>query len=127
MKLTFYKIRFLALLLVLISCAFNLKAQEINVSGKVTSESDPLPGVNILIEGSKVGAVTDVNGNYSIKVGENATLVFSMIGYKTERIPVEGRSSINVTLSEDIQSLEEVVVAAIPIIANVYIFRLRRR
>jgi TonB-linked SusC/RagA family outer membrane protein len=84
----------------------------INVSGKVTDEADqPLPGVNILVKGTTIGIVTDVDGNYSITVpNENDILIFSYIGYTTQEIQVNGRTSINVSLVEDVQSLDEIVV-----------------
>nr|WKN34646.1 TonB-dependent receptor [Tunicatimonas sp. TK19036] len=88
-------------------------SQAIGVSGTVSSASDggSLPGVNILVKGSSVGTVSDINGAYSINVpSENDTLLFSSIGYLTREIPVEGRGTINVQLSEDVQSLSEVVV-----------------
>jgi len=85
----------------------------INVSGKVTSQTDGegIPGVNILIKNSSTGTVTDVNGNYRINVpAENDILVFSSIGYLTQEVSVNGRSTIDITLEEDVKSLEEIVV-----------------
>lgn len=83
------------------------------VSGKVTSSEDGggLPGVNILVKSSTTGTVTDANGNYSLSVpNETDTLVFSSIGYLSREVALQGRSTVNVALSEDLQSLEEVVV-----------------
>ena len=88
-------------------------APPIQVSGKVSSASDEggLPGVNILVKGGSVGTITDASGNYSLNVPDaNDTLVFSSIGYLSQEIPINGQSTINVELSEDIQSLGEVVV-----------------
>ena len=85
----------------------------VSVSGTVTSLSDaePLPGVNVVVKGKGVGTVTDVDGKYNINVpDEDDILVFSSIGYTTEEVPVNGRSVINMSLAEDIQSLSEVVV-----------------
>ena len=85
----------------------------ITVSGTVTAQADGggLPGVNVLVKGSTMGTVTDVEGNYSINVpNENDTLVFSSIGYATQEVPVSGRSTLDMALTEDVQSLEEVVV-----------------
>ncbi len=89
-------------------------AQERTVTGTVTSEDQgALPGVNIVVQGTTRGAVTDVNGAYSISVpGDNAVLLFSFIGYATESVPVGDRSVVDVTLSEDVTSLEEIVVTA---------------
>ena len=83
------------------------------VTGSVTAEADGmgLPGVNVLVKGSSTGTVTDIEGSYSINVpDENDTLVFSSIGYLTQEVPVNGRSVIDISLAEDVQSLEEVVV-----------------
>jgi TonB-dependent starch-binding outer membrane protein SusC len=87
-------------------------AQESRVTGTITdaTTSEPLIGVNIVIEGSNTGVVSDMNGKYSIDVKEGAILIFSYIGYISERIPVAGQSEIHVTLSPDITNLEEVVV-----------------
>ncbi|TRX57636.1 TonB-dependent receptor [Fulvivirga sp. M361] len=86
---------------------------QISVQGKVTSDEDNegLPGVAILVQGTNQGTITDVDGNYSLSVkNPDATLEFSFIGYKTQAIKVGGRSTINVTMSIDVQSLEEIVV-----------------
>ena len=85
----------------------------LQVSGTVTAQEDggALPGVNVLVKGSSTGTVTDVDGNYSINVpNENDILVFSSIGYTSLEVPVNGRSVIDISLAEDVQSLEEVVV-----------------
>ncbi|WGK65243.1 SusC/RagA family TonB-linked outer membrane protein [Croceiramulus getboli] len=82
------------------------------VSGNVT---DPfgvaIPGVNIVEEGTSNGTQTDFNGDYSLALeNENSTLVFSFVGFETRRIPVNGRSTIAVTLQESVESLTDVVV-----------------
>ncbi|MDF9796369.1 TonB-linked SusC/RagA family outer membrane protein [Catalinimonas alkaloidigena] len=84
----------------------------ITVSGTITSKTDGevLPGVNIIEKNSSNGTVTDIDGNYSISVDENAILIFSSIGFLTQEIEVNGRTTINASLSEDVQSLEEIVV-----------------
>lgn len=87
--------------------------QEIKITGKVTDANtgETLPGVSIGIEGSATGVITDVDGNYTLQLtNPEATLVFSFIGYNTERIAVQGRSKIDVALVPDIKSLDEVVV-----------------
>ena len=82
------------------------------VSGKVTSATDgePLIGATVQVQGSKNGIVTDLDGNYTINAEQGQTLVFSYVGYLTKTVKVGGVSTINVTLEEDRQSLEEVVV-----------------
>ena len=81
------------------------------VQGTVVDENgETLPGVNILVKGTTVGTVTDVDGNYTLTLPNNAsTLVFSFIGYMTQELPISS-SLINVTLTADIQQLSEVVV-----------------
>jgi TonB-linked SusC/RagA family outer membrane protein len=69
-----------------------------------------LPGVNIIEKGTKNGVVTDFDGNYSISVQDNASIVFSYVGFDTQEIKVSGKQTINVTLKENLQSLDEVLV-----------------
>ncbi len=85
---------------------------EITVSGKVTTISgESLPGVNVLVKNTTTGTVTDIDGNYSLTVpDENSVLVYSFIGYTTQEIEIQGRSQIDVVLQEDIAVLDEIVV-----------------
>lgn len=85
--------------------------QQKEVSGKVTDPSEePLPGVTVVFKGTTRGTITDAAGNYSLKdVPVDAVLVFSFVGMKTQEIPVEGKSSINVVMAEDAIGIEEVV------------------
>ncbi|QOG01360.1 TonB-dependent receptor [Flavobacterium sp. MDT1-60] len=80
------------------------------VSGTVSDNSGPIPGVNIIVKGTNTSAATNFDGTYSIKTTPNAVLVFSFIGYRTQEVPVSNKSQINVTLEEDVSSLKEVVV-----------------
>lgn len=100
-------------LLVFCTSAF---AQNINVTGKVTDASDgsPLAGVGVVLRGTSVGAVTDIDGNYSISVPGNATLEFSFIGMTTVEVAVSNRTVINVELQSS-NELDEVVVTAMGI------------
>lgn len=85
----------------------------LTVNGTVTEPgtSEGLPGVNVLVKGTTTGTVTDIDGKYSIRVNSNDDiLIFSSIGYTATEVPVNGRSTINISLEEDIQSLQEVVV-----------------
>ncbi|WP_236974245.1 TonB-dependent receptor [Membranihabitans maritimus] len=82
-----------------------------SVSGIVTESSgEVLIGVNVTVKGTTRGATTDFNGRFDVEADLSDTLVFSYIGYKTLEVPVEGRSQINVTMSEDVAELEELVV-----------------
>ncbi|MDF0717153.1 SusC/RagA family TonB-linked outer membrane protein [Muricauda sp. 334s03] len=91
-------------------------AQEMNVSGTVTDTSGmPLPGVSIVVVGSTNGTQTDFDGNYSISANKGQTLRFSYIGQKTVERTVGTSKVIDVTLEEDAQALDEVVVTAMGI------------
>lgn len=90
-----------------------LQQPNLIVQGTITASTDggSLPGVNVLVKGSGTGTVTDIDGKYSINVpNADDTLLFSSIGFTLQEIPVQGRSVIDVIMSEDIQSLSEVVV-----------------
>jgi TonB-linked SusC/RagA family outer membrane protein len=83
------------------------------VTGTVTDSQtgEAMPGVNIQVMGTTIGAITDAAGRYSISVTDrNATLVFSFVGYINQEIPLAGRSSLNVALVTELRGLEEVVV-----------------
>jgi TonB-dependent starch-binding outer membrane protein SusC len=83
----------------------------ITVSGKVLDEKGiALPGVNVLEKGTNNGVATDIEGKYTLSVDENATLVFSFIGFVTQEVPVNGRTSLDIQLAPDVTSLQEVVV-----------------
>lgn len=84
----------------------------INVKGQVKDSSgEPLIGVNVLVKGTNQGTATDFNGYFELlDVNENATIVFSYIGYQSQEVVLNGRSNINITLIEDSQTLDEVVV-----------------
>lgn len=84
---------------------------EVLVSGQVVdAEGQPLPGVTVIIEGTSVGTVTDINGNYSLDAATGSVLVFSFVGFVNQRIPVGNTDTINVRLVEDSQALDEFVV-----------------
>ena len=86
-------------------------AQNINISGVVSDESgQPLTGANIIVKGTTTGAQTDFDGNYSLSAASNATLVVSYLGFVTQEVAVNGRSSINIALVEDASQLDEVVI-----------------
>ncbi len=105
MKITLLK----SLLIVGTFLCFGLtQAQE--VTGTVSDANGPLPGASVVVKGTTTGTQTDFDGNYSIEAGSDATLVFSYVGFKTQEIAVNGQSSINVTMLEDAEALEEVVV-----------------
>ena len=88
-------------------------SQQTKVTGKVidVNTGESLPGVNILVEGTNTGVVTDSDGKFSLELSaSDGILIFSYIGYNTERIEINGRSTVDVALVPDIQMLDEVVV-----------------
>ena len=83
----------------------------INVRGTVTDVAgEPIIGANILIQGTSSGTVTDYDGNFTLQAPANGVLEVSYIGYRPQAIPVDNRATINVTLQEDTELLEELVV-----------------
>lgn len=96
--------------------AGNLSAdeqQQFKVTGKVTdvATGESMAGVNVVVKGTAVGAITDVDGQYSLTATDkNATLIFSFIGYLTLEVPVNGRATVDVGLTPAVNVLEEVVV-----------------
>ena len=93
-------------------CSSMAFAQERSVSGKIVDENgQPLPGVNVLVKGSTSGTVSDADGVYSLGgINDNTVLAFSFIGYLAQEIPVGSRSVIDVNLTPDVTSLDEIVV-----------------
>ena len=84
--------------------------QNLTITGVVFDASgDPMPGVTILIKGTKQGTITSGDGKYSISAPDNAVLVFSFIGMKTQEVPVAGNTNINVTMQQEVIGLDEVV------------------
>jgi len=87
--------------------------QQQMVTGIVTDAStgEPIPGVNIVVKGTTIGTLTEVNGNYTIEVPNTSlTLQFSFIGYVTQEVALDGRTTLNIALISDIEELSEVVV-----------------
>ncbi len=90
-------------------CIGLVEAQE--VTGTVSDASGPLPGASVVVKGTTNGTQTDFDGNFTLNnVESDATIVFSYIGYSTQEIPLNGRSSIDVVLQEDAEALDEVVI-----------------
>lgn len=99
------------LVAIMVLClSFPALAQKITVSGTVTDKTgEPLIGASVLAKGTQQGTATDFDGNYRIDVDANATLVFSYVGYDTQNVAVNGRTTIDVVLSENSVMLNEVV------------------
>jgi TonB-linked SusC/RagA family outer membrane protein len=99
------------LVLPLLFFSFRSFGQASTIQGTVTDESgNPLLGVNVKIQGTTRGTVTDVYGKYELQASPEETLVFSFIGYLTDEIVVGNQAEINITLVPDITDLDEVVV-----------------
>lgn len=91
---------------------FSAYSQEHTVSGKVADEDNqPMPGVNIIIQGTTRGITSSIDGTYSLsEVPKNAVLIFSFIGYESKEVAVNNQTTINVNLQPDVSELDEVVV-----------------
>jgi TonB-dependent starch-binding outer membrane protein SusC len=101
--------KLLFLIMVFVVTISSTMAQK-TVTGNVTADGSPLPGVTVVVKGTTVGTVTDPDGNYSLSVPANAkTLLFSFIGMKPQEIEIGTQSSFNVVLMPDVIGLEEVV------------------
>jgi hypothetical protein len=87
-------------------------AQEKTVSGTVSDASDTLPGVSVLVKGTTTGTDTDFDGKYSIKAKTGDVLIFSYVGYKTTERTIGSSNTIDVTLEEGGEVLDEIVVTA---------------
>jgi TonB-linked SusC/RagA family outer membrane protein len=99
-------------LLCIVSIRFNVLAADIDIRGKVTDAAGaPLPGVTVTVKGTSRGTLTDQNGNFSVAVTDaSAVLVFRQVGFLTVERAVGAQTVINLSMEEDVQALEEVVV-----------------
>lgn len=102
------KLKILLILLLLGSYASGQIGQ---LTGVVTdSQGETLPGVNVIVDGTTTGVITNIDGAYSIKVEKGQTLIYSFIGYQTQTVTYEGQSTINIVLESDDISIDEVVI-----------------
>src|SRR5688500_17354870 len=110
MKKIYMRLSMLAASLLMLTSV--VLAQERVVSGKVTDETGAeMPGVNVLVKGLSVGTATDASGAFQINVpGDDATLVFSFIGYASSEAAVGSRTTVDVVLAPDVRTLTELVV-----------------
>lgn len=100
------------LALLILMASFAGFAQGLQVKGVVTSADDgqPIPGVSVVVKGTATGTITNMDGNYTLNVSGNATLVFSFVGLQTQEIAVNSKTTINVTLRTTTENIDEVVV-----------------
>ena len=102
-------------MVLMIAFSGHVMAQK-TVTGSVTGEEDdiPVPGVNVIVKGTSVGTVTDIDGKYQIGVPDDGgILVFSFIGLTTEEVVVGNQSVIDMVMTADIKQLTEIVVTAV--------------
>ena len=98
-------------MLLFVLCTATAFAQQKTIKGTVVDATgQPIIGANVSVKGTTIGIITDIDGKYTLQVPNNSTLAISYIGYVSQNIAVGNQSTINVTLKEDTQNLEEVVV-----------------
>ena len=99
------------LLFVICFLGFGFASAQETVTGKVSDETGPLPGANVLVKGTSNGTTTDFDGNYELSnVPDDAVLVFSFISFETQEVAVNGRSVVNVNMVSSAEALDDVVV-----------------
>ncbi|MBQ4820826.1 TonB-dependent receptor [Aquimarina sp. MMG016] len=99
------------LIFLLVFLSGSMMFAQITVTGVASDANGPVPGINVIVKGTTNGASTDFDGQYTIdNVAEDAILVFSYVGFQTQEVAVNGRTTINVTMVEDAAELEAVVV-----------------
>ncbi|MFO7922283.1 MAG: TonB-dependent receptor [Bacteroidales bacterium] len=105
-------LKFTGAFLVMILLAFQVNAQEHEVTGTVSdAEGVSLPGVNVLVEGTTIGTITDADGRFTLTTPDpNSILIFSFVGYARQRVPIEGREVLEVTIQEEFRAIDEIVV-----------------
>jgi len=103
---------FTGIALMLLSATVAYGQTERTVSGVVVSATDntPIPGTNVVIKGTTIGGITDIDGNFSIQVNENDVVVFSFIGFRSQEVLISNQKVINIVLDEDVSNLDEIVV-----------------
>ena len=111
MKCTNYCFKPLGLLFLLCLIPLWAFSQNITVKGVVKDATgESVIGASVVQKGTSNGIITDIDGNFTLNVPSNSTIVISFVGYKTQEIPVAGKTQINVTMKEDTEMLDEVVV-----------------
>ena len=103
--------RFILSAIALVLFSGSAVAQNIRITGKVIDKTNqPMIGVTVMVDGTRTGVATELNGSFTINAPGNATLVFSAIGMKTLKVPINNRSVIDITMEEDALLLEELIV-----------------
>jgi len=111
-RLKFYGFATILSLVLMFLAQGSILAQDITVKGKIVdaATNEPVPGVNISVKGTGSGTISDLSGEYTISVPSTGTLVVTYIGYTTQEIAVNGQSTIDIALQEDVSKISEVVV-----------------
>lgn len=112
MKRIYYSLKILSFISLLL-LSYSVSGQDVTITGVVSFADDgsPLPGVNVIVNGTTNGTVTDFDGKYSINVTRgDGTLSFSFIGFTRQEIPINGQTKIDVSMTEDATALDEVVL-----------------
>ena len=107
--------KILMFVLLLLFTGSLVMGQTVQLSGTVTSSDDglPIPGITVLVKGTTLGALTGPDGKYVLLVPEKTqSLVFSFIGFRTQEVPVAGKTTIDLKLEQDLFKVDEVVVVA---------------
>lgn len=108
-RVPIFKTKFLLMMLMVFATFTSAIAQSIN--GKISDEKgEGLPGVNVLVKGTNTGAISDAKGMYAVNAAKNAILVITYVGFNSKEVAVNGRTAIDINLTVDNKSLEEVVV-----------------
>ena len=104
----------LTFLTALTAIAASAQDTSLTVRGRVTDAStdEPVPFASVHLEGTMVGVSTDAEGEYVITIPENGALIFSSIGYRSKEVNIDGRTTLNISLEPDTESLEETIVIA---------------
>jgi TonB-linked SusC/RagA family outer membrane protein len=106
------KTKFSGILTLLLAFVVHATYAQKTISGTVSDAAGPLPGVNIIVQGTSTGTQSDFDGNYSIQASEGSVLVYSFVGYVTTQRTVGAANTINITLEESVEELQEVIVTA---------------
>lgn len=108
-------------LVLTIATVFSVVAQSRTITGRVTSDSEPegIPGVNVRVQGTTFGAITDLDGSYTLELPEEAkVLTFSFVGFTPKNVTIANKSVIDVILAPDVRELSEVVITALGVERN---------
>lgn len=112
MNIYYFKFSKWLLLVIFIASGFSLFAQEVSVTGTVNDPAgSPLPGVNIVVEGTSIGTITETDGSFKITApSSESVLIFTYVGYLPQRIVIGSQTQINVQLLENVDQLADIVV-----------------